>query len=126
MEIAVDARYVYLVELGIAIGMVIAFVWAVTFIAKRIGMWGVFAKAGEKEWKSIVPIYNQLTLLKMCKLKPIFILLYVDMIIPVIGLLAGRDVKWMAFIVLIGLIIYRFMIAIKLGQCFKKNDIFSF
>lgn len=126
MEIAIDARYVYLAVVGIILGIIVAFVCSVSFISKRIGMWGVFAKAGEKEWKSIVPIYNQLTLLKLCKLKPIFILLYVDMIIPIIGYLAGRDVKWMALIVLIGLIIYRFMIAIKLGQSYKKNDVFSF
>ena len=30
-------------------------------------------------------IYNQVMLLKICKLKPAFILLYLDFIIPIIG-----------------------------------------
>ncbi|MBR2704896.1 MAG: hypothetical protein IKE91_05440 [Clostridia bacterium] len=126
MELSIDIRYAYLAGVSIIIAILVAFFASVLYMSKRIGMWKLFEKAGEKEWKSIVPIYNQITLLKMCKLKPMFILLYIDFIIPVIGYFAGRDVKWMTIVMLVGLMIYRFMISIRLGQAFKKGDVFSF
>lgn len=126
MEFSIDIKYAYLAGMSVMIAILVAFICSVVFMSKRIGMWKLFEKAGEKEWKSIVPIYNQITLLKMCKLKPMFILLYIDFIIPIIGYFAGRDVKWMTYVMLVGFVIYRFMVAIRLGQAFKKNDVFSF
>ena len=116
MEITIGRDYLYFTITCVIIAILIAVIASVLIISKRIGMWKLFDKAGEKEWKSMVPIYNQITLLKMC----------IDFIIPVIGFFAGRDVKWMTYIMLVGLVIYRFMIAIRLGQAFKKGDVFSF
>ena len=126
MEITIAREYAYFSIICVVVGILISILASILFMSKRIGMWKLFEKAGEREWKSIVPIYNQITLLKMCKLKPIFILLYIDFIIPAIGYLAGRDVKWMTIVMLVGLVIYRFMISIRLGQAFKKGDVFSF
>ena len=126
MDITVDARYAYLIVCGIIIAIFFSVILTVSFVSKKIGMWGLFSKLGEKEWKSIIPIYNQITLLKVCKLKTVYILLYLDLVIPIIGYFAGRDVKWITIIMLVGLLIYRYMISIRLGQMFKKGDIFSF
>lgn len=126
MEISVDIRYVYLAVVYGGLAIIFSIVCSVLFMSKRIGMWGVFRKAGEKEWKSIIPVYNQITLLKICKLKTVFILLYLSWIVPVIGLLANRDIKWITLIVIVLTVIYRFLIAIRLGQAFKKSDIFCF
>lgn len=126
MEITIAREYAYFSIICVIVGILISILASILFMSKRIGMWKLFEKAGEREWKSIVPIYNQITLLKMCKLKPIFILLYIDFIVPAIGYVAGRDVKWMTIVMLVGLVIYRFMISIRLGQAFKKGDVFSF
>ncbi len=126
MEITIAREYAYFSIICVVVGILISIFASILFMSKRIGMWKLFEKAGEREWKSIVPIYNQIVLLKMCKLKPIFILLYIDFIIPAMGYLAGRDVKWMTIVMLVGLVIYRFMISIRLGQAFKKGDVFSF
>ena len=126
MEITIAREYAYFSIICVVVGILISIFASILFMSKRIGMWKLFEKAGEREWKSIVPIYNQIVLLKMCKLKPIFILLYIDFIIPAMGYLAGRDVKWMTIVMLVGLVIYRFMISIRLGQPFKKGDVFSF
>lgn len=126
MELVIDVRYMYLAVLLTLFGIFMAVIFSVLFISKKIGLWGIFARAGEKEWKSIIPFYNQITLLKVCKLKPSLILLYIDFIIPIIGYLAGRDVKFVMIIMTIGFIIYRYMIAIRLGQAYKKGDVFSF
>lgn len=126
MDVSIDIRYAYLGFLAIIAAVLIAFICSVLFISKRIGMWKLFERAGEKEWKSIVPVYNQITLLKICKLKPAFILLYLDFLVPLIGYFVGRDVKWMAIVMLVGYMIYRFMISIRVGQSFKKGDVFSF
>lgn len=126
MEIAIDIRYAYLAFLLTLFAIVVSIISSILFISKKIGMWNFFSKAGEKEWKSIIPIYNQITLLKICKLKSWYILLYLDLLIPIIGYLAGRDVKWITIIMLIGFVIYRYMIAIRIGQAYKKGDVFSF
>ena len=126
MEITIAREYAYFSIICVVVGILISIFASILFMSKRIGMRKLFEKAGEREWKSIVPIYNQIVLLKMCKLKPIFILLYIDFIIPAMGYLAGRDVKWMTIVMLVGLVIYRFMISIRLGQAFKKGDVFSF
>lgn len=95
--------------------------------SKRIGLWGMFSKMGIEEWKSIIPIYGQIQLLKKCKLSPWLVLLYVDFIIPIIGyLFLNRDVKWITIIMFIGLLCYRFMICVRLEFAFKKNPVFTF
>lgn len=126
MELKIDAGYAYFSVIMMIIGILIGVVYTILFIGKRAGLWGIFSKAGEREWKSIVPIYNQITLLKICKLNPWLILLYLDFVIPFVGYIAGRDVKWITIVMLVGLLIYRFLIAIRLGQAFKKGDVFSF
>lgn len=126
MDITVDARYAYLLVCGIIVAIILSIICSISFMSKKIGMWGLFSKLDEKEWKSIIPIYNQVVLLKACKLKPAFILLYLDFIVPIVGYFAGRDVKWITIIMLVGFLIYRFTISIRLGQIFKKGDVFSF
>lgn len=111
------------------ISIVYAFIISTIFLlwlVKKIGLWGIFSKMGEKEWKSMVPFYNQIVLLKKCKLSPWLIVLYIDFLIPVVGNFMGRDVTWALIIVLVGFICYRFLISIRLGLSFKKGDAFSF
>ena len=50
-----------------------------------IGMWKMFKKAGHAGWKSIVPILNTITLLKIAGLSPWLIFVYFASIIPGIG-----------------------------------------
>lgn len=47
-----------------------------------IAQWKIFTKAGEAGWKSIIPIYNTVTLLQIVKINPLFIL---TAFIPVVG-----------------------------------------
>lgn len=126
MDFSIEAKYAYAIVWIAFLAIIVSIVFSISFMCRRIGLWGLFSKADEKEWKSIVPVYNQITLLKICKLNPWFVLLYVDLIIPMVGYLAGRDVKWITIIMLVGLLIYRFMIAIRLGQAYKRGDVFSF
>lgn len=115
----------YIAVISIVFSTIIGFLFILA-CTKKIGLWGIFGKVGEKEWKSIVPIYNQITLLKICKLSPWLILLYLDFTIPLLGYVAGRDVKWALIIVSIGYLCYRFIVSIRLGDAFKKGDVFSF
>lgn len=115
----------YFALICIVFSTIIGFLFVLAFI-KKIGLWGIFGKAGEKEWKSIIPIYNQITLLKICKLSPWLIFLYLDFIIPLVGFFSGRDVSLALIIVGVGFLVYRFIISIRLGEAFKKGDVFPF
>lgn len=57
-------------------------------ILQIIGMWKLFSKAGEKGWKSIIPIYNMITLFKISGLSPLLILVYFATVIPFVGAIA--------------------------------------
>jgi hypothetical protein len=47
-----------------------------------IAMWKIFTKCGEAGWKSIIPIYNMVILLKIVGINPLWILI---MVIPIVG-----------------------------------------
>lgn len=49
-----------------------------------IGMWGIFAKAGEPGWKSLIPLYNIFVLCRVAGLSGWLVLLF---FIPVANLL---------------------------------------
>ena len=122
MRVVVSYIYLYL---AIIVSIVVCFCMILGLI-KKIGQWGIFSKAGISEWKSLVPVYNQIQLLKICKLSPWLVVLYLDFLIPIIGFYAGRDVSWTFIIMLIGFLCYRFMIAVRLGYCYKKGAVFPF
>ena len=64
-------------------------------VVAAIGMWKVFTKAGEKGWKSIIPVYNY-TLCKIIGVNPWWILIVflssIVTFIPIIGVLAAMAV----------------------------------
>ena len=45
-------------------------------IIQVVAMWKLFNKAGEKGWKSIIPIYNCVILFKISGLSPWLVLVY--------------------------------------------------
>lgn len=122
MKVQVPFVYLYL---AIIVSITVCF-FMILGLTKKIGQWGIFSKAGVAEWKSLIPVYNQIQLLKICKLSPWLVVLYLDFLIPIIGFYAGRDVTWTFVIMLVGLLSYRFMISVRLGFGYKKGVIFTF
>lgn len=78
------------------------------YIIQIVAMWKLFGKAGEKGWKSIIPIYNLVILFKISGLSPWLILVYLAAIIPFIG--------WIAPIVITAILSY------KLAKSFGKDS----
>lgn len=71
---------------GLSIYFGIVFLVAIVIsILQIIGMWKMFTKAGEKGWKSIIPIYNVVILFKISGLSPWLILAYFATVIPFVG-----------------------------------------
>ncbi len=91
--------------------MAYAFVAIIIVVLTIVANWRIFTKAGEKGWKSIIPIYNTVTLFKIAGISPWWILGYLTAIIPVIG----------GFIVL-GITIYSM---ISLAKAFGKGAGFT-
>lgn len=90
-----------------AVIMVYAIIILAIAIIQIIAMWKLFNKAGEKGWKSIIPIYNMVILFKISGLSPWLILVYLAAIIPFIG--------WVAPIVMNAVLSY------KLAKSFGKD-----
>lgn len=86
-------------------------VWFVIVLAiaivQIVAMWKLFTKAGEKGWKSIIPIYNLVILFKISGLSPWLLFVYFVAIIPFIG--------WIAPIALNAVLAY------KLAKSFGKD-----
>lgn len=98
----------------------------ILLFSRTIGLWGIFSKMGIPEWKSLIPVYSQIVLLKELQISPWCTLLYLDFLIPIIGSFLGRDATWAFWIVMVGFIIYKYIIAIRLGESFKKGTVFGF
>lgn len=64
---------------------IISIVFIIVAILQIVAMWKLFTKAGEKGWKSIIPIYNLITLFKIVGITPWLILAYLLVAIPVVG-----------------------------------------
>ena len=92
--------------LGAMLGVYIT-IACVIVILQIIAMWKIFKKAGQKGWKSIIPIYNLVILYRIIGISPWLILLYLTAWIPFVG-----------FIVSIVLTIYQ---ANSLAKSFGKD-----
>ena len=66
----------------------VAIVSLIILVVSTIANWKIFTKAGEKGWKSIIPIYNSVVLFKIIGLSPWLLLIYLAAFIPVIGSIA--------------------------------------
>lgn len=80
------------------------FFWLILVVISIAAMWKIFTKAGEAGWKSIIPIYNIIVLLKIVG-RPWWWLLL--MLIPLVNLIV-----WL-------------VVAIDLGKSFNKDVVFS-
>ena len=92
--------------LGAMAGIYLTLICVIALL-QIIGMWRIFTKAGQKGWKSIIPIYNIVVLYKIIGLSPWLILLYLTLWIPFVG-----------FIVSVVLTIYQ---ANSLAKSFDKD-----
>lgn len=83
------------VSLLLASSIVKIFLLTVMFIScyKIIVRWIMFKKAGRHGWASIIPIYKEITYLKVCGISPWWILI---LIIPIFGWIIYAIVKFIA------------------------------
>lgn len=96
--------------LGAFLGVFLLFALVIAII-QIIAYWKLFNKAGEKGWKSIIPIYNVITLFKISGLSPWIVCAYLLGFIPVVGGL-----------IMIGITIYQ---AYNLAKSFGKGAGFT-
>lgn len=98
---------------NVLLAMVGSFLWVgiIILVLTIIAQWKIFTKAGEAGWKSLIPIYNSITLFKICGISPWWVLGYLASVIPVVG----------SFIVL-GITIY---LMIMLAKAFGKGAGFT-
>lgn len=83
-------------------------------VIQIVAMWKVFTKAGEKGWKSIVPIYNIAVLYKISGMSPWLILVYIGLAIPVVS-----------FFAIIALTVISLYQSINLAKGFNKSTGFT-
>lgn len=70
--------------LGAFLGIFLLFTFIILII-QIVASWKLFNKAGEKGWKSIIPIYNVITLFKISGLSPWIVCAYLLGFIPIVG-----------------------------------------
>ena len=71
LQTSLDGLYTLL---GAYLGIV-ATITLVVSILKIVAMWRIFTKAGEKGWKSLIPIYNMFIYYKVSGISPWFLVL---------------------------------------------------
>lgn len=56
-----------------AVATLFGIIYAVYYVIRALAEWKIFTKAGEKGWKSLIPIYNVYTECKLTTKKNIFV-----------------------------------------------------
>ena len=88
-------------------------------VVSIIGMWKMFTKAGEEGWKSIIPVYNAITLCKIVGVSPWWILITfvagLLSIIPILGSLIQLAVT----------IYFGILLAVSIANSFGKDTGFA-
>ncbi len=110
--------------IGSAIGGFLAVYGVVAiaiFVLMIVAWWKIFTKAGEKGWKSIIPIYNVYIL---CKIMGINFWIYVLAIPAGLGLLSSF-IPQIVFLTGIYALFIAILVAIKLGDAFGKSTGFK-
>lgn len=88
-------------------------------VVSIIGMWKMFTKAGEEGWKSIIPVYNAITLCKIVGVNPWWIL-----IVFVSGLLSIIPI--LGYLVYLAVIIYfSVLLSVSTANSFGKDTGFA-
>lgn len=64
---------------------VVMIISLIVAILQIVAMWKLYTKAGEKGWKSIIPIYNMVVLYRICGITPWLLLVYLASFIPFVG-----------------------------------------
>lgn len=72
-----------------------------------VAWWRIFEKAGEPGWAALIPIYNTIVLLKVAKLSPWLIFVFLLAIIPVVGM------------IIVG--VFSIIVQVKLGTAFGRG-----
>lgn len=87
MDSTLDSSTGFFAVIGAMLGVYLVVILAIA-VVQIIGMWKIYTKAGEKGWKSIIPIYNIVILFKIVGLSPWLIFAYLAVFIPFIGWIA--------------------------------------
>lgn len=79
-----------------------------------IAMWKIFTKAGKPGWAAIIPVYNLVVWYQIAGMNPLFLLILIGCIIPIVNIFAG-----IAFFV-IGI-----FVNLKIAKAFGKGTGFA-
>ena len=100
--------------MGAGVFVVYLIIMLAIAVVSIIAMWKMFTKAGKPGWAAIVPIYNMVVLYQIAGVNPLWLLLLVGSIIPVVN-----------FIVAIAFFIINILVYIKLAKAFGKGGGFA-
>lgn len=108
------------------VGMAVYLIVLAVAVLEIVALWKIFTKAGEKGWKSLIPLYNTYTLVKISWQTMFFwIMLAVGLLL---GLTQGSSNSFVAFLnVVLGLASFVLVILQmnKLAKAFGKGSGFT-
>ena len=123
--------------------MIIAIIMLVMLVLLVVARWRLFGKAGEKGWKSLIPIYSSYVMYKLVWNAKSFVIYVVLWAISVIATLASGQyvllpdgqmmyvgggnfiLGFISTIASIGVLVYMVLFAIKTALAFKKHPAFA-
>ena len=110
---------------GALLGGMLAFVLIAAFVVYVlliIAMWKIFEKAGEKGWKSLIPIYNAYIYCKICGINFWIWVILIPVILGVAcSLIFGSASNVTTIITSIYSVVFCIYFSIKLGKAFNKS-----
>lgn len=99
--------------------LVIFLIMLIVYIVWKVAYWKIFSKAGEKGWKSLIPIYDQYVLCRIVGVSPWWLL-----ICAAVGILSSIS-GFFATLFVAANIYFSILVAISLARSFGKSDGFG-
>lgn len=110
-----EALRIFFVVLGI-----LGIISLGTIVISVIGLWGMFKKAGEEGWKSIIPVYNLYTLMEIVGMSPVWLIVLIAVVVlsPIVQSLSA----------IFYLIVLYFSVILcgSIAKSFGKSEAFGF
>ncbi len=103
---------------GIVLGILVA-----TLVI--IAQWKIYTKAGRPGWACLIPVYSDITMLKICKMSPWLLLLNLLPLVNDLMVIFGYGMFLVSMLAYVIPCILSVMICIKLAHAFGKGEGFA-
>lgn len=104
-------------------GIIVWIAGIIIWIASVAAMWMIFEKAGERGWKSLIPVYNLYIMYKICWNTNVF---WVVLVLEILSNIWKKNDGGSFLVSILAFIVGALLLIIQIFYCLKLSRAFGF